>query len=207
MTTFELGAGALCLDFVNTLDDRPSQTPVECIPTYGDLVEFARQAGALTQVEATRLMRAAGQRAQEADAVAASARAVREALFRILSAWQAGGSIDPADLAILNAALATSRQHERLQADGERFRWSWPSLPDGATLPLDYPLWPLARSAGHVLTSGLRDRIRSCAADDCGVLFLDTTRNASRRWCSDQTCGNRARVRKHRQRNDRRTQS
>ena len=41
--------------------------------------------------------------------------------------------------------------------------------------------------------------IRECDGDTCGWLFLDTTRNHSRRWCDMRGCGNRAKVRRHRQ--------
>jgi predicted RNA-binding Zn ribbon-like protein len=43
-------------------------------------------------------------------------------------------------------------------------------------------------------------RIRRCAADDCGLVFYDESRAGSRRWCSMQKCGNRAKVRAHRAR-------
>jgi predicted RNA-binding Zn ribbon-like protein len=43
-------------------------------------------------------------------------------------------------------------------------------------------------------------RIRRCAADDCGLVFYDESRAGTRRWCSMQKCGNRAKVRAHRAR-------
>jgi len=42
-----------------------------------------------------------------------------------------------------------------------------------------------------------RDRIRQCADDACGWLFVDRSRNNSRRWCDSTDCGNRNRVRRH----------
>lgn len=40
-------------------------------------------------------------------------------------------------------------------------------------------------------------RLRQCGDDSCGWLFLDRTKNGSRRWCSSADCGNRARARRH----------
>ena len=52
---FELTAGVLCLDFVNTLDNRPSGEPKELLAGYGDLLRFAEDTGILTPAQADRL--------------------------------------------------------------------------------------------------------------------------------------------------------
>ena len=65
----------------------------------------------------------------------------------------------------------------------------------------DRILWPVARSAGELLISDKLDRVRQCADDrGCGYLFVDTSRNRSRRWCSMESCGNRAKAHRHYQR-------
>jgi predicted RNA-binding Zn ribbon-like protein len=58
----------------------------------------------------------------------------------------------------------------------------------------------IARDAVEVFGDDSRGRLRACAADDCGFLYLDISRSANRRWCSMQRCGNRAKVRAHRER-------
>jgi predicted RNA-binding Zn ribbon-like protein len=78
------------------------------------------------------------------------------------------------------------------QAPGS-FAWGWASEP----LRLGAPLWPVARSAADLLTSSELAALRLCASDTCAWLFLDTSRNGSRRWCSMRTCGNRAKARRH----------
>jgi len=62
------------------------------------------------------------------------------------------------------------------------------------------PLAPVAHSAWTLLTDPHRPPVRVCAGQGCGWLFLDETRNASRRWCSGDDCGRRERVRRHRAR-------
>jgi predicted RNA-binding Zn ribbon-like protein len=60
-------------------------------------------------------------------------------------------------------------------------------------------LWPVLRSAAELLTSDRMDRVRLCSAEDCDWLFLDSSRNRSRRWCDMAVCGNRSKVRRFRQ--------
>ena len=63
---------------------------------------------------------------------------------------------------------------------------------------LERVVWPVARSAADLLTSDLLSRVRRCEDDrGCGYLFIDTSRNRSRRWCSMESCGNRAKARRH----------
>jgi predicted RNA-binding Zn ribbon-like protein len=58
-------------------------------------------------------------------------------------------------------------------------------------------LWPVVRDAADLLTSKELNRVGRCADERCGWLFVDTSRNRSRRWCSMESCGNRAKARRH----------
>ena len=58
----------------------------------------------------------------------------------------------------------------------------------------------IARDAVRILGPDADGRIRECSADDCTIVYLDTSRSGNRRWCSMQRCGNRAKVRAHRAR-------
>jgi predicted RNA-binding Zn ribbon-like protein len=62
----------------------------------------------------------------------------------------------------------------------------------------DRILGALAWAALDLLRSDELDRLKRCPADNCHWLFLDRTKNRSRRWCDMATCGNRAKARKHR---------
>ena len=78
-------------------------------------------------------------------------------------------------------------------SEGGGFAWRW-KRDDG----LDRILWPVAWSAAELLTEGPLARVREYPGDDnCGWLFLDTSRNGSRRWCDMSTCGNRAKARRY----------
>lgn len=202
---FDLSGGALCLDFVNTLGNRAGPEPLEeRLERYEDLVGFARQSGALDGTEARRLREAA--RARRAAAAATLARAVflREALHAIFGAVATGNRPLERDLAGLNAELAPALAHARLARGDGGYTLTWDSAPADAGraggIPLDRPLWPIAQAAMQLLLETDLSRVGECGSDTCGFLFLDTTRNRSRRWCDTRICGNRARVRRHRRR-------
>jgi predicted RNA-binding Zn ribbon-like protein len=61
-------------------------------------------------------------------------------------------------------------------------------------------LWPIASSAADLLTSERLKKVRLCEAKTCTWLFLDESRNHSRRWCDMKVCGNREKARRHYQR-------
>jgi predicted RNA-binding Zn ribbon-like protein len=65
----------------------------------------------------------------------------------------------------------------------------------------------VARDAVELLTDPVaRAALRECAGDGCTLVYLDTSRGRRRRWCSGETCGNRARVARHRRRTATRSQ-
>ena len=97
------------------------------------------------------------------------------------------------DLAALNAALSKVLANACLVPAEDGFAWAW----GGEDAALRRVLWPIVRSAAELLTSDKLDRVGQCAGDSCGWLFLDTSRNRSRRWCEMEHCGNRAKARRH----------
>ncbi|MFL6263400.1 MAG: CGNR zinc finger domain-containing protein [Thermoanaerobaculia bacterium] len=190
--TFDLSGGALGLDFANTWSDR-GRPETDKLCGYPDLLAFARQAGLLTEGEEVRLAARAGRDPRAAAAALARARGLRETLYRIFSALAAGGAPEPADLERLNAALPEALSRLRLERRGEETVWGW-AAPEGS---LEALLWPILRSAAELLTAEERQRVRECAGSACTWLFLDHSRNRSRRWCSMETCGNRAKAHRH----------
>jgi predicted RNA-binding Zn ribbon-like protein len=190
--TFELSGGALCLDFANSWGDR-GRPETDKLLGYSDLLAFALQAGLLTAGKETGLAGRAEREPEEAAAALALARDLRETLYRIFSAAAAGNGPEAADLERLNAALPKALSHLHLERQGTELIWAW-ATPDD---PLESPLWPVLRSAADLLTSEERRQVRECAANACTWLFLDHSRNRSRRWCSMETCGNRAKAQRH----------
>lgn len=189
---FELTGGRLCLDFANTVDNRPTEHPRELLGSYPDLLSWSVQAGALQAGDARRLARLAGRRAAEADRVLARAREIREAIFGVFSDLAAGRRPRPQALAVLEGVLPRALGRMRLVPAKGRLDWGW-SREENA---LDTMLWPVVKSAADLLTSEEAERVRECAADDCAWLFIDGSKNGTRRWCDMSVCGNRSKARR-----------
>jgi len=188
---FDLDAGIVCLDFVNTL----SSTSGEHLNTYFDLLAFAQQSALLTQAEADRLRAHALRSPGAADTVVQHARLLRTTLRRIFSAIAADERPHDGDVDHLNHELALAMKHACLELRGDGFAWQWTGE------ELERPLWPIARSAADLLTSdSVRRLVRECGASDCRWLFLDSSKNRTRQWCSMSSCGNREKARRHYQR-------
>jgi predicted RNA-binding Zn ribbon-like protein len=122
--------------------------------------------------------------------------ALREAIYHIFSASAARARPAADDLEALNQELKPALAQGRVVVTAEGFDWAWGT----EMLCLDQMLPPLARGAATLLTSEERSRVRQCASPTCGWLFVDSTKNHRRQWCSMTGCGNKARVRRHRQR-------
>lgn len=73
-------------------------------------------------------------------------------------------------------------------------------VPAGATDAVSTVCAAVAESL--LICAATRDwsRFRACAAPDCGWVFIDRSKNSSRRWCDMASCGNRAKARSHRTR-------
>jgi predicted RNA-binding Zn ribbon-like protein len=192
--TFELTGGALCLDFANTLGDRPRSSE-EHLAAFADLVAWGEQSSALTATEASALQRWATRHPRNAAEALDEAKEVRETVYRIFSELAAGRAPMPEDLSILNRWLGESMRHVRVQARAGDFTWTW----DAGAKP-DRVLWPVVRSAAELLVSAERGQLRECQSDVCSWLFVDRSRTKGRRWCSMRTCGNRAKVRRFHER-------
>jgi predicted RNA-binding Zn ribbon-like protein len=191
---FELNAGRLCLDFTNTVRARPLNEKVDLIGGYEDLLSWARQATILTPGEAATLGETARQQPRAAADALAQALTLREALYGVFSARAAGLPAPASDLRTINKAIGKSMTRAGLSpAAAGGFEWSWPDAPLG----VDRVAWWVAREASELLTSRDLTGVRECAGYDCGRLFMDGTKNHSRRWCDMASCGNRAKGRRH----------
>jgi predicted RNA-binding Zn ribbon-like protein len=205
--------GRLCLDFTNTVGGRESREagPLvrhadyairsDKLKSYSDLVAWSRHADILTEKEARGLLRLAGNNSSAAKAVFKRGVRLREALYRIFKSIVEGWNPDAEDVDALNRELARAREHELLARTAEGFSWEW----DEKGKALDSMIWEVIRSASGLLVSGEVSRVRQCGGENCGWLFLDTSRNRSRQWCDMRDCGNLAKVRRFRERQQERS--
>ena len=199
LNKLNLEAGDLCLDFANTANWHASAEPVESLNNYTDLATWAKKTGLLNDQETEQLLQQAAVHPAEADAVLEQAIELREAIYHIFSAIANKTSARDTDLAILNRALQETCPHLEAAPAPQKFTWHWV----GYTGTFDLMLGPVARAAAELLTSDMLDRVKQCEDDrGCGYLFLDLSKNRSRRWCDMESCGNRAKVRRYRRRQD-----
>jgi predicted RNA-binding Zn ribbon-like protein len=188
---FGLDGAWLCLDFVNTLGDRP-RCHQEKLRSYDDLLRFAAEAGILKRPELPSRRRRVARQTGAARAAFGRAVKLREALYRTFAARARGKAPGSSDVDVLNEALRRAHSHQRLAASGEGLSWRWDDRED-----LDYPLWPIARSAADLLVAPEGIRVHECASDVCSWLFVDRSPAGRRRWCDMKVCGNRAKARRY----------
>jgi len=196
---FQFIAGNLALDFCNTMGGKRSGIPHELLKDFADYVQWSFQAGLIDDRELGESLRVVQKAPAKGEQQYQRALALREALHNICAKIIDGEKVRAADLELLNAELA--RNLGRLQlvssAAGKNFKWGWAEQGD----LLQKPLGPIAfAGANLLLDEHALAELRSCNGDNCGWLFLDCSRNHSRRWCDMRDCGNRAKIRRHRQR-------
>jgi predicted RNA-binding Zn ribbon-like protein len=190
---FQIVAGQLCLDFINTLDNRPSpEHQKELLPTYRDLTDWAAQAGALGTARHSLLLRESEEHPQAAETVRRKAVEFRECLYRLLSRTLRSRRAEAADLALFNQFLRETSCNFELRARRSDFRLEWRH----SEPRLDSVLWPIVKSAADLLTSKDLGKVRECDSADCRWVFVDRSKNHSRRWCDMTVCGNRVKARR-----------
>lgn len=188
-----LVGGDLSLDYVNTVDTWQRGDRVDYLSDYRALVSWAARAEALSTSQAERLIDCGATRQTQAHLVHARAVALRDALFHVFAPTERRAA-EPW-LEIVNEELERAMRALRLRPADSGYE-----LVSTAGDELDQVLWPVLRAAARLATSPALERVRSCPGEDCGWLFLDTSKAGRRRWCNMAICGNRMKTKRHRAR-------
>jgi predicted RNA-binding Zn ribbon-like protein len=194
--SIELIGGHPALDLVNTVSWRhDTDRRRENLAGPLELLTWAQRAGVLDEHHHTAMRLAMAEDPETAEGVLRRVHELREQLYHHLAdcidrpgAEHQIGEGSPLHRAFADAVTASSLA-------GTPARWTVE-----ARGPLDLP-WVLALHALDLVQTMPPGRLRRCDDDGCGWLFLDTTRNHNRRWCSSSDCGNRDRARRHYARN------
>ena len=194
--TYEIESGIPCLDFANTLSWRLSDQRHEWLDGYENLLEWGLVAGVIQADETVVTKLPTRETLSETNRVLDRVIHLREAIYRIFSATSDGQHPQTEDIQTLNAEMYKSSKHLGVAWSGSRFAWHWK---DGTPIH-DKIMGAVVRSAVELLTSDDLERVGECQGVGCGWLFVDTSKNHTRRWCSMNDCGNRAKARKHYQR-------
>ncbi len=189
----------MCLDFTNTMDWHASQNPVETLSNYGDLVSWCRQHESLSSDDAETLLDISKRYPVETALIYRQAILLREAIYRILTAQVHARNVDEEDLTLINAAIAKAYNFLRIRPVDHVYTWEWSTKAGYLDSYGERLLWPIVHAAASLLTSPeLLERVGQCADErGCGWLFLDLSKNHSRRWCDIKDCGNVAKQRRH----------
>jgi len=189
---FEWNGGHPALDLVNTIDERPSDAPIDNLRSYRDLVRFAELARLVDPSTAARLRKLNGPMCAS---VVKRTRVLRENLYRLLAAIHARRPFPRNELSAIAGAIRTAHAARTLAATASSGLacHSW-ILPAGA----DVPLHACALAIERLLVEVDRRRIRKCGAPDCDVYYVDTSKGHRRQWCSMKNCGNREKQRRWR---------
>ena len=190
---FQLIAGHPTLDFVNTLDSRfETFGPVELLKSYDDLLRFIRQSELLPPEQEKTLARLARQHPD--DRILQSCIRLRETIADCLYSALDGGAPKTASLSELEKFYRSTRSHQSPAWREGHLEWRWTESKPG----LELPLWILTLNAWSLLRSPLMKSVRACGNPTCRWLFLDTSKNHTRRWCDMKICVNRMKGRRFR---------
>ena len=193
----DLKSGHPALEFTNTVNDHASADPRDTLFKYQDLLSWAKRMELLRAEQVEALTRKAEAAPKEAAVIFEQSLQLRETIYRIFVAQAKGKSPSNDDLKLLNSVLANLTRRAQVVYHAGQFAWQWNFDLDA----LEAPLGLIALSAVDLMTSEHYRWVGQCADEDgCGWLFVDTSKNHSRRWCDINDCGNRAKQRRYQKR-------
>jgi len=179
----KLDGGWLCLDFINTVGNRKTETYIEYLGSYGDLLHWSERVEMLTRKQIMALRSLSAKEALKAGKSWIKVLEARETLYNLLLSIVKQEPPAKITVAAYNKLLSNSLrnlQHNFSHSQKPEMEWK-------AKNDLDLPLYPIIKSVYDLLTSNLIHKVKECYA--CGWLYLDRSKNNSRRWCNMQTCG------------------
>lgn len=190
--TLRLDGGCTCFDFINTVNSRSEEDePYEYLGSYGEFMKWSGRVELLPRERIKKLSGYADANPKEAGRTLEEIKQVRELMYRIFSAIAAEAPVGDSELDTFNTRLAESISKLQFVSGGDELQLSWKTgEPD-----LNEPLWRVMKSAFDILTEEPAGRIKECEA--CGWIFLDQSKNKSRRWCNMQTCGSAHKAKKY----------
>ena len=192
LDTLEFVGGALCLDFANTINSRIDPEH-DYLVQYSDLLGWADKAGILSPAQINRLQKRAKRNPDKAENASQQARDLRELLYRLFSRTTKNFQPNKKDIEAFTSAYGESVSRAHLIKTEGHYTPTWK-----VDETFHAVLWPILHSAGELLQSEQLAHVKECSG--CGWLFLDTSKNQSRRWCSMNTCGARDKMRRYHKR-------
>jgi predicted RNA-binding Zn ribbon-like protein len=178
-----LDGGVLCLDFVNTVPDRMDGTNRDHLGNFNDLIYWAKKAKIVDGNTLATLEKEGNLNDRKTRDFFSEAISLRSLIYSIFQPLAHQQKVKPADLESFNKFVTRYFSLLGLSTQKDKFveKWNFESHPFYAVTG------PIIKSAYELLLSDKLSRVKECG--NCGWLFLDTTKNGRRRWCSMQDCG------------------
>jgi predicted RNA-binding Zn ribbon-like protein len=189
LETLELVGGSLCFDFANTINSR-RRPEHDYFLTYSDLVDWAGKVEILSSQQVRSLKQGGIEDARKAEKALEKGHAARELIYRIFSAIAHQSNPKDEDLNAINRLYQEAVASGHFARKDAHYEIEW-----NADDSFEALLWPIISSAEKLLVSPELSQVKECPG--CGWLFLDTSKNQSRRWCSMNTCGARDKMRRY----------
>jgi predicted RNA-binding Zn ribbon-like protein len=201
INTLSIDGGILCLNFINTVSDRTIEDPFEYFSSYPLVLEWSEKLELLSATQAKHLHTLARKHVVESAKSWIRTLEVREMLLRNFRKVIHNETPDPKDLQLFNRWLSRSLNKLSMEFHGDTAVQSWNIPADD----FDQHIYMVMHSAFDLLTSTNKNRIKACGP--CGWLFLDGSKNNSRKWCNMEICGSHVKSRAYYQRNKARSRS
>jgi len=190
--------GHLALDFANTVDDPEGPERYDHAGIYPELIGWSARIGILGPDQADELLDAARKHPRAESAALRKMHEMRRLLNEIFSEIAAmnngqtttGERMPAESWADLRPFVTDALAHAELLAVGATYELTWP-----VTARLDAMLWPVAAAAAELLTAPQLARVKKC--EGCPWLFVDQSKNHSRRWCAMEDCGTHEKIRRY----------
>jgi predicted RNA-binding Zn ribbon-like protein len=182
--------GNLSLDFLNTVHDRHEEPLRNLLQNYLDVVTWVHLADAISNSQKENLLRLGQENQLQANQIYKDALQLREAFYDAVIDLINGDVVSPISMHLINQWLPKAFSNLEFTQLEYRLALDWKEENFG----LESILWPIIRSFADLVTTDECNRIKQCP--NCGYLFVDNSKNKSRRWCSMEICGNRVKARR-----------
>ena len=178
-----LDGGILCLDFVNTVHHRKREPPEDYFTKSGDIVDWGLRTGIINEAAYNTLYRKTEDESAGKGSYLEKTIELRELVYGIFYNISQGKLVEQEKLASFNQYLSSYFNSIAVKQEGNHFieGWKWKGE------DLNRILMLVIKSAYELLLSDRLERVKECP--NCGWLFLDTTKNGKRKWCSMKSCG------------------
>ena len=183
-----LDGGNLSLNFVNTIHDRNEEPLRDYLTNYSDLLAWAHFADGINEAQKKLLLQLSKKNHRKAEKIFKESIRLREAIYKYIVHLINQNKAPPVDTQLINHWLSKAFANLELTQLDNDIVLDWKPERFG----MESVLWPIIRSFADLITSDMRNRTKQCP--NCAWVFLDNSKNNSRRWCSMETCGNRAKV-------------